>query len=235
MSTGQDMFPAVPQLRLLRKVSLTPVRWAKLSRTGTEVTGLCVLNRNTCSQHQTQRNFNIYFSYLHIMGPGMWLCQSAECLPRVHEAWGPSPAPHKLNIVVYVCNPSPCEEAGGSGVQGHPHLQSKFKTSLDYMRPVYKTKAKLIYCHNLLVWSPLSNIGLWELQSLSSSSCGMKTWLYSLCISPCWSKALSVSSEFISCPCDKQDWYTYLWALWWKGYQPTDTAQKWHYQAGLAP
>lgn len=162
MSTGQDMFPAVPQLRLLRKVSLTPVRWAKLSRTGTEVTGLCVLNRNTCSQHQTQRNFNIYFSYLNIMGPGMWLCQSAECLPRVHEAWGPSPAPHKLNIVVYVCNPSPCEEAGGSGVQGHPHLQSKFKTSLNYMRPVYKTKAKLIYCHNLLVWSPLSNVGLWE-------------------------------------------------------------------------
>lgn len=109
-----------------------------------------VLNQNTRSQHQTQRNFNIYFSYLNIMGPGTWLCQSVECLPSVHEAWGASPAPHKLSIV-YVCNPSTCEVAGGSGVQGRPHLQSKFKTSLDYMRPVYETKAKLIYCHNLLV------------------------------------------------------------------------------------
>ena len=63
--------------------------------------------------------------------------QTAECLPSMHKAIGsnPSTTPHNecsgepFNSIVLEV------EEGGSGIQSHPLLQSKFKTSLDYMIP----------------------------------------------------------------------------------------------------
>lgn len=74
----------------------------------------------------------------HALGMRLNLVDCLACRkPRI-----PRPPLQKLSTVAHTCHYSTWEvEAGGSGVQGYPWLQGKFKVSLGYLRdPVSKQK-----------------------------------------------------------------------------------------------
>lgn len=57
----------------------------------------------------------------------------------VHEGLGTTPALSELGRVAQICHPIIRElEAGGSEIQNHPQLCSKFEASLSYPRPCFK-------------------------------------------------------------------------------------------------
>lgn len=63
--------------------------------------------------------------------------QVVQHLPGL--TWALSPALQKWGVVSCAWSPSPSEvEVEGSEVQGHPWLQGKFETSLDYVRVYLK-------------------------------------------------------------------------------------------------
>lgn len=60
---------------------------------------------------------------------------SWQCLPKMHKSLGSSLRTPKTEHGAHACNPSTSKaEAGRSGVQNHPWLQSDFEASLDYMK-----------------------------------------------------------------------------------------------------
>lgn len=71
--------------------------------------------------------------------PGQWwvsLVHLIKCLPAMHKSLGSIPSLHRVSMRVHTCN-----QAGRSGVQGHPGLYRKFQAILGYMRPCLETKA----------------------------------------------------------------------------------------------
>lgn len=66
--------------------------------------------------------------------------QLVVCLVSMHESLGLILSTVETRLMIHVCDPSTWEAE--AEIHGHPWLYIEFATSLDYIRPYIKRKAR---------------------------------------------------------------------------------------------